>query len=141
VSAEIPEDIKVAMWKKFLFIASLSGVGAFARAPVGVIREIPETRRMLEAVATEIFGVARAKGIKLNPDAVEATMEVIDGLPPAATASMQRDIMDGLPSELHAQNGAIVRLGREVGENVPLNSLIFSCLLPLEMRARGEVQF
>ncbi len=35
VSAEIPADIKVAMWKKFLFIASLSGVGAFARASCG----------------------------------------------------------------------------------------------------------
>ncbi len=141
VSAEIPSDIRVAMWNKFLFIASLSGVGALTRAPVGVIRSIPETRRLLENVVREVFSVARARDIKLRPDAVEATMAIVDGLPPAATASMQRDIMDGLPSELYAQNGAVLRLGSEAGQDVPLNSLIFACLLPLEMRARGEAQF
>lgn len=141
VSAEIASDIQAAIWSKFLFIATMSGVGAVSRAPIGVSRGIPETRQALENVAKEIFTVAQAKGIKLNPDAVEATMRIIEGLPPAATASMQRDINDGLPSELYAQSGAVVRLGREVGVDVPLNSFIFGCLLTLEKRARGEAQF
>jgi 2-dehydropantoate 2-reductase len=141
VSAEIPTDIQVANWSKFLFIATMSGVGAISRAPVSVTRSIPETRQALESVAKEIVAVARAKDINLEPDAMAATMRIIDGLPPAATASMQRDINDGLPSELYAQSGAVVRLGREVGVEVPINNLIFGCLLPLEKRARGEVQF
>ena len=35
-------------------------------------------------------------------------------IPPKGTASMQRDIMDGKPSELETQNGALVRLGKEM---------------------------
>src|SRR5690349_20888798 len=34
----IAADIEVALWMKFLFIASFSGVGAVANAPAGVIR-------------------------------------------------------------------------------------------------------
>ncbi len=141
VAAEMPADIHAAMWGKFLFIASLSGVGAVTRAPAGVMRTLPETRRMLEEAVKEIAAVAKAREIDLKDDAVSATMAVIDGLPPQTTASMQRDIMEGRPSELSSQNGAVVRLGREVGELARLNEFIYSSLLPLEMKARGEVQF
>ncbi len=60
----------------------------------------------------------------------------IDAPPEASTASMQRDIMAGRPSELESQNGAVVRLGREVGVATPVNALIHSALLPQERKAR-----
>src|SRR5207248_4890285 len=53
VRAEIPPDIRVAMWSKFLFIAALSGVGSVTRAPIGVIRGQPESRRMLRQALEE----------------------------------------------------------------------------------------
>jgi 2-dehydropantoate 2-reductase len=49
--------------------------------------------------------------------------------------------LDGRPSELEAQNGAVVRLAEEVGIGVPVNALIYHSLLPMELRARGELQF
>ena len=91
------------MWGKFLFIASLSGVGAVTRVPAGVMRTLPETRQMLEEAVKEIAAVAKAHKINLKDDAVSATMAVIDGLPPQTTASMQRDIMEGRPSELSSK--------------------------------------
>ena len=54
---------------------------------------------------------------------------------------MQRDIINGLPSELDVQNGAVVRLGQEVGVDTPVNSFIYYSLLPMEKRARGQIQF
>jgi 2-dehydropantoate 2-reductase len=141
VTVEIPPDIQVAMWDKFLFIASFSGVGAVTRAPAGVLRSVPETRQLLEQAMREIFAVARAREIALPGDLVEQTMAVVDGLPPDGTASMQRDIMEGRPSELASQNGAVVRLGQEAGIATPLHHFIYHSLLPLELRARGQVQF
>ena len=137
VTPQIASDIHVAMWEKFLFIAALSGVGAVTRAPVGVLRSLPETRGMLEEAMEEILGVAHAQGVALPPEAVAETMAFIDGLPEDVTASMQRDVMAGRPSELEAQNGAVVRLGREVGVETPLNAFIYRSLLPQELRARG----
>jgi 2-dehydropantoate 2-reductase len=138
VAAEIAADIHAAMWEKFLFIASMSGVGSVTRAPVGVSRALPETRRLFELCAQEIAAVAAARGIRLTGDAVASTMAKIDNLPAESTASMQRDMMAGLPSELSSQNGAVVRLGREAGVLTPVNEFIYGSLLPQERLARGE---
>jgi 2-dehydropantoate 2-reductase len=136
VRVEIPTNIQVAMWSKFLFIASLSGMGAVTRMSVGEIRSHPETREMLIQAMAEIHAVALRRGIPLPEDIVARTLSLIDGLPAEGTASMQRDIIDGRPSELDAQNGAVVRLGQELEVEVPVHSFIYRALLPLERRAR-----
>ena len=141
VKAGLAPDIRVAMWEKFLFIASLSGLGAVTRAPAGVVRALPGTRGLLESAMVEIVAVARANGVFLPDDAAARTMAFIDALPEEATASMQRDILAGRPSELEAQNGAVVRLGRETGVETPVNGFIYRALLPQELRARGELRF
>lgn len=52
---------------------------------------------------------------------------------------MQRDIMEGRPSELEAQNGAVLRLGREVNVETPIHSFLYHCLLPAELKARHQL--
>lgn len=138
---EIPADILAAIWQKFLLIAAWSGVGAVTRAPIGVLRALPETRSMLEQAMQEILRVALARGVHLSPEAINQSLAFIDSLPPAGTASMQRDIMEGRPSELASQNAAVLRLGQEVGVATPLHAFIYHSLLPLELQARAEVEF
>ena len=141
ILAEIAPDIQVALWEKFLFVAAAGGLGAVTRAPIGVLRGLPETRRMLEQAMEEIFRVARAKKICLNDDTVVKTMEFADSLPAAGTSSLQRDIISGLPSELDAWNGAVIRMGQLVEVPTPLNKFIYHSLLPLELQARGSLTF
>jgi 2-dehydropantoate 2-reductase len=141
LTVEIPPDIQAAMWEKFLFIAAFSGVGAVARAPAGILRSLPETRELLQEAMQEVWAVARARGVAVPEDLVEKTMAFVDGLPPGGTASMQRDIIEGRPSELAAQNGAVVRLGAEAGVATPVHGFILRSLWPLELRARGELDF
>ncbi|QJQ93990.1 MULTISPECIES: 2-dehydropantoate 2-reductase [Halomonadaceae] len=134
---EIAEDIQVAIWSKFLFICALSGIGSLTRAPIGVSRTLPETRQLIEQMLVEIYRVGLAKGVALPENAVEKALGFIDALPDKSTASMQRDIIAGLPSELEAQNGAVVRLGKEYGVATPVNAMIHAALLPQERKARG----
>ena len=141
VRVEVPPDIDVSLWEKFLFVVSLGGVGGVTRAPVGVLRTLPETRQMLEQCVREIFAVGRARQIALSDGSVEKAMAFLDSLAAGGTTSLQRDIADGKPSELEAWNGAVVRLGREAGVATPLHEFIYHSLLPLELRARGKVQF
>ena len=75
--------------------------------------------------------------IALPADVVERTLTYIDTLPVDGTASMQRDIMEGRPSELEAQVGAVVRLGAKLGIDVPAHRLMYESLLPLERKARA----
>lgn len=137
VTAEIPDNIQAAVWSKFLFICAMSGIGSITRASIGVTRRLPETRVMIQQVLAEIAAVARARGVALPEDAEARALGFIDALPEASTASMQRDIMAGRPSELASQNGAVVRLGREVGVDTPVNALIHAALLPQEHEARS----
>ncbi len=141
VTAEIPPDIQAAMWSKFLLISAWSGMGAVTRAPVGVWRSLPETRQVWLQAMQEVADVARARGIALPADIVERSIGYVDGLMPHATASMQRDLMAGYPSELDTLCGGVVRLGREAGVPTPAQSFIYHALLPQERKARGEVDF
>ena len=137
VSVGTPGDIGAALWEKFLFIAPLSGVGAVTRMPAGVLRSVPEAREMLESAMKEVFDLARARGVGLRKDAVARTLAYVDSLPADGTASMQRDILEGRPSELDYQTGAVVRLALEAQVAVPVNEFIYRALLPGERRARG----
>ena len=138
VTVEIPADIVAEMWTKFLFISALSGVGAITRAPIGILRNKPETRALLIQALEEARAVAEGHQVRLPANVVDQLMGFIDRLPEHGTASMQRDIAAGKPSELFAQSGAVVRLGQEVGVPVPVHTLIYQSLLPLEQRAREK---
>lgn len=139
LEAQTPQDIQAAMWQKLTFIAAFGGVGAVTRMPAGVTRRLPETRQMLQNAMQETVEVAQARGINLASTAWETAMDYVDKLPETATASMQRDIQDGKPSELDAQNGAIVRLGAEVDVQAPTHAFIYHALLAQEKQARGEL--
>ncbi|MFZ2493844.1 MAG: 2-dehydropantoate 2-reductase [Thermoanaerobaculia bacterium] len=136
VKADIPADIQRAIWQKFVFIAPLSAIGAVTRAPTGDWREVAQTRALAVQAIHEVVAVARAKGIALPGDSVEKTLGRYDGLPHGSTSSMQRDVMDGRPSELEAQVGAVVRLGTEHGIATPAFDFLYAALLPQERIAR-----
>ena len=141
VSVEVPADIVRAQWDKFLTVTAFGGVGAITRAPIGVTRSIPATRRMLEQCVEEGVAVALARKIAMSPTAPAEMMKFYDGLPLGGTTSLQRDIVDGKPSEIEYWNGAVVRLGREVQVPTPTHAHIYDCLLPQELRARGKFAF
>lgn len=135
---EAHDDIELAMWEKYLLISAFSGVGAVTRQPVGVFRAIPESRALFRRALEEVVLVANARGIALTENSVQAVMDRIDNTQPDMMASMQKDIIEGRPSELEAQTGALVRMARELSVSVPTHEFIYSSLLPMEKIARGS---
>jgi 2-dehydropantoate 2-reductase len=138
IVADVPDDIHVAMWEKFIFICALSGVGAVTRQVVGVYRDIPETRAMLYLALKEAFKVGKKRGVALPKNFADVMLDRIDNLPDEMLASMQKDVMDGRPSELESQNGAVVRMGRELGLPTPTHDFIYASLLPMELKAQNK---
>ncbi|HEX8615951.1 MAG TPA: 2-dehydropantoate 2-reductase [Thermoanaerobaculia bacterium] len=136
VSVQVPESIQHSIWTKFLFIAPFSAIGAITRVPVGVWRSMPDVRLIADGLLRELAALALARGVDLGAEAVARTWERYDAMAPLSTASMQRDVMEGKPSELDAQLGVIVRLARESGVAVPMTSFVYNCLLPQEQLAR-----
>lgn len=141
VQATIAADIRAALWEKLLFVGPFGGIGAATRAPIGVMRSLPETRALLQGAMAEIALTAQAKGVHVADDAIAKAFALIDGSPEQATASMQRDIMAGRPSELESQVGVIVRMARDARLDVPIHVTLYASLLPQERQARGEIAF
>ena len=139
VRAEIPDDIRVAVWKKFAFSGGCGGINAATRSPAGRTRSVPETRALLQRSIGEVVAIGQAMGIALENSLVAETLAFLDSLNYESTPSLLRDIAAGKPSELEAWTGAVVRLGKKVGVPTPVNDVLYAVLLPQELKARGKV--
>lgn len=115
-------------------------MGVVTRAPLGVVRSVPETRRLMEGAMREVFAVARASGAAPSHDALERALAWSDRGPAWPIGNLQ-DITVGRPSELEPEVGAVVRLARNAGVPVPNHEFLYASLLPQERKARGEIRF
>jgi 2-dehydropantoate 2-reductase len=132
----IAENIQLEQWRKFLFIATISGIGGLTRMQIGINRSDVGVRKLMEQTALEIKALANAKGIGLTNTDVENAFRAIDKQAADTTASMQRDIMERKPSELEDFNGYIVRESQKYALPAPVNTFIYTCLKPMENVAR-----
>ncbi|MFA9392446.1 MAG: ketopantoate reductase family protein [Prolixibacteraceae bacterium] len=131
------DDIQADLWKKFLMICS-SGLLAVTNTNYGELRTLPETKKMLEELYTEIFNLSKAAGVNLPDNIVAKTMKAVDGFPAEATSSLTRDVWEGKPSEIEYQNGTVVKLGEQYGIPTPMNRFVYHSILPMELKARNK---
>ena len=136
IHTKLADDIRAEIWTKFLFITTISALGALTRVSIGEMLTYPFIKKLMYKTAEEIVQLAVKMGVKLRSDIIDRQFEIIENQPYDTTASLQRDIMAGKPSELEAQNGTVVRLAKEYGVEVPVNTFIYNCLLPQERKAR-----
>jgi len=137
ITTKLADNIQQEIWTKFLFITTISAIGALTRATIGEMIASKEIKKIMQQTAEEIFAIAKAKGINLPIDIIEKQFEIIESQPSDTTSSLQRDMMLGKPSELESQNGTIVKMGIQLGIPTPANTFIYYCLLPQEKKARG----
>jgi 2-dehydropantoate 2-reductase len=130
VGAELLADPRRAVWEKFVFLVGLSSLTALTRQPVGVVRELPELRRLLRQVMSETATLARAEGLPLDEAFVDAQMAAADKLPPHVKASMLGDLQAGKPLELPWLAGAVVRRSDAHGLKADANRFVAAALAP-----------
>jgi 2-dehydropantoate 2-reductase len=128
--ARVSEHIDVDLWSKFARLSVFSGMTAVTRSPMGVLRSDPELYAMLQAACVETISVARARGVPLPDTVMEEIIQMVQGLPPHAKASMLEDLERGRRLELPWLSGAVVRLGREAGVATPIHGFIATVLRP-----------
>lgn len=137
LAVEWTGNVRSALWKKLALIASYGGVGALANATVGETRTTPETRVLVEQAMREVIAVGNAAGADLDGSDLADLMRTYEsGFAPETTASMQRDLAAGVPSELADQNGAVVAHAARAGISVPIHATIYASQLPRERAAR-----
>jgi 2-dehydropantoate 2-reductase len=124
----VSDDITRAIWQKFIFLASFSGMTCATRLSIGPIRNDPQTRAMLKSALQEVVAIGRAKGVNLPDDQVEQSLGWADNLPASMVASMLGDLNRGNRLELPWLSGTVVKLGGELGIATPVHKIIYTVL-------------
>jgi 2-dehydropantoate 2-reductase len=138
IPAEIAPRILGALWQKYLLIVAQAGMTALTRCPAGVIRRIPETRRMYRLLVEEMARLAEAAGAGLEGDVVETVMRSLDAVGANAYSSLHHDLTRGKRLELEALHGHAVRLGERHGIATPTLFAVYAALRPyLDGRPEG----
>ncbi len=122
--------VEVALWEKFVFIASIGGVCSLTRLPIGPVLALPETRQLYLDALREVEAVGRARGVALPADIVEQTLRLTEGFAPQTKPSLLADLEAGRPLELEALSGTVVRYGRQAGVPTPVHRVIYAALKP-----------
>jgi 2-dehydropantoate 2-reductase len=119
-----------ALWEKYALIAAQAGMTALTRSPAGVVRSVPETRRMYRAILDEMIALGNAAGAGLDAALAERTMAMLDGMGAAFTSSLHHDLAQGKRLELEALHGHTVRLGERHGIPTPMLFAVYAALKP-----------
>lgn len=115
IGVRVSDDINREMWRHFVCRCAMEVSAALNRCAVAEIAAHPEARSVFEILFTEGCAVAARHGVDLSEDGGgDAVLSRS-----AATASRLRaDLEKGLPMEVEAFAGELVRLGKEKGVEV-----------------------
>jgi 2-dehydropantoate 2-reductase len=130
VKAELSDDVRRAIWEKYVFLVGLSATTTTMRKPLGPIRSNAQTRAFLLDVMREVVAVGRALGVALPADFAEQRLAFADTLPVDMTSSMHHDLERGNRLEVNWLSGGVVDLGRKAGVPTPANRAVCDILAP-----------
>lgn len=130
IPAELSPDVRRTLWDKYAYLAAHSGMTALTRCPAGVIRGVPETRRLYRRLLEEMAALAATVGVSLGPDAVDRYMGMLDAVGAGAYSSLHFDLVNGKRLELEALQGHAVRLGERLGVPTPMLFAVYAALRP-----------
>ncbi len=112
---------KNVLWEKLARQAPIAVLTSATGQAIGELRSDPRLRLAVE----EACAVAAADGAETT---FTEQWTIVESLPAWATSSTARDVAAGLPSELDAIAGAVVRAGRRLDVPTPtLEELIAQC--------------
>ena len=129
INAEIADDIRRALWEKYVFLVALSGATTSMRVPLGPIRKNPRTRQFALDLMHEAVAVARAQGVALPEDFVAQRIPFFEGLPDTMTSSMHHDLQRGQRLEVQWLSGGIADMGAKLGVPTPANRAVYDILV------------
>ena len=122
-------EIIVALWEKFVLLATNSSVVSLTRLPFGKLHD-PEVFALFEKAIPEVAAVGRARGVKLAPDLEARLLKATRGFPPDMMPSMAVDLLRGNKLELPWLGGKVVALGRELKVPTPTYDVMYAALKP-----------
>lgn len=134
--AKLHDNILAVKWQKAMLNVGISAITSILGQPIRVAAEQPGVREAMIAACEEGLEVVRSKGLSLGDDrdAAQYVSSGVDIHDYVHKASMCLDIEAGRPTEIEFINGAIARLGQELGVRTPINTILTAAIRRLERK-------
>lgn len=113
------DNIERDTFRKFTFISSCATCGAYYDVPVGHMQEESKYRTTFINLCKEIELLGKSLGVEIDYDVVEVNLNILHSLTPDTTASLQKDLKAGKKTEIDECVFKVVRLGHELGLDLP----------------------
>jgi 2-dehydropantoate 2-reductase len=122
IQYEWVDDVTLALWTKYIFIAAFGLVTASFDKTVGEVKSSSQLSNYVRAVMSEIVTLSEKKGVALPAGIIsESYAKVHDLFPDKGKTSFQRDVeLPDKPDERDLFCGTILRLGRQLGVATPM---------------------
>jgi len=130
IPCELSSDVRRTLWTKYVSLVAHSGMTALTRCSTGIIRTVPETRRLYRLLLEELAALAKASGVDLGPGVVDASMATLDTIGAQAYSSLHYDLTHGKRLELEALQGHAVALGERYSIATPMLFAVYAALRP-----------
>ena len=119
-------QIATKIWAKVAYNCALNPLSALLDATYGELRDTPAAWEIMTHVIRELYTVANARGVPMDPPGAEAYIELFHDklVPPTAAhyASMHADLKHRRRTEIDALNGAIAQFGKAANLPCPVNN-------------------
>ncbi len=119
----IPEDMRAAMWQKFVINIGCNQTTALLRCPYGHLQRNDRAMMLAVDLMNEAAAVTRAIGIAQADEMVDRAVETIRSMNPEGKSSMLQDVEAGRSTEIDIFAGTLCRLADELRIPVPLNRI------------------
>jgi 2-dehydropantoate 2-reductase len=130
------DDVRRLVWEKLVCNVTFSGTCSVLGRTVGEVLEDDNAWVIATRCAVEAYEVARALEVELEFDDPITYVRDFGMAIPGAKPSMLLDLEAGRRTEVDFINGAIPRVGREVGVAAPVNETVSALVRTLEISSR-----
>lgn len=118
-------DILGPLWQKLVINAGINAFTAILNCPNGQILDLVFYQQWIDPLCLEISRLLRAAGqLEQTPEALRGQIEVVAQKTATNSSSMRADVLAGRSTEIDFINGYLVRLGRQLGIETPVNQML-----------------
>lgn len=122
ISTQMVERIIGRLWSKVIVYAAINPVSALLQVPNGMLTSSMDSITLMKRLLDEGREVADASAVELvYPDLYKELFDTCDRSG-ANLSPMLQDILNGNPTEIEAQNGALCKFAKRLGVAVPTHT-------------------
>jgi 2-dehydropantoate 2-reductase len=129
------DDVDRLVWEKLICNVSFSGPCSVLGCTIGEAIGEPSVWSVCERCGHEAYEVARARGVALGFDDPASYVRSFGLKVAGARPSMLLDLIAGRRCEIDFLNGAVVRIGRDLGVATPFNAAMTALVKAMEAQA------